>query len=599
MLIIARSQRGKVLRKSILLRIFLICLGIAALCAPTAWPATARVTAIQSRDGYPAGGAYPLLFRIRLSDNWYIHETGKGGGGLIPSALRFTPAPGLEIIHIRFPVPQKKRFPFSTERLNVYSGTFLVRASLRIDREMPAGTRNLKGSFSFQACSDTSCLPPETIPLSVAVMIVEQGAQTTAINQIYFAQADSQEKGQFGPAHFGPGAGLLLTLLGILLGGMALNLTPCVYPLIPITVSYFGGRSGKKGGRPFFHGLLYMLGLACTNASFGAFAALSGGLLGSALQSPVVLAVVAGILMVLAASFFGLWEIRLPSGLMQISARSFGGYFGTFFMGLTLGVVAAPCLGPFILGLLTFVGQKGDPVLGILYFFVLSIGLGFPLAVLGIFSNALERLPLSGGWMVWIRNAFGWVLIGMAAYMILPLLHSSVLKSSVVAIVLLGAGIHLGWLEKSRSARGGFVYVKRGIGILLLAAAVILFLAGQQKTTGVRWVPYDSARLADAAKQGRAVILDFYADWCSPCRAMESSVFSDPEVLALSRKLVTLRVDLTRRHPGQDKLLARYKVRGVPTIIFINRKGIEEPVLRVEENIGKDAMIRRMKTLLR
>jgi len=587
------------LRKAVLLRIFLVCLGIAALCAPAAWPATARVTVVQSRGRYPAGGAYPLLFRIRLSDHWYIHEAGKGGGELIPSALRFTPAPGLEIVHIRFPAPQKKRFPFSTETLNVYSGTFLVRASLRISREIPAGTRKLEGYFSYQACSDTSCLPPETIPFSFAVVVVDHGTQTTAINQIFFAQAESRGKGQFAPTDLTPGAGLLLTLLGILLGGMALNLTPCVYPLIPITVSYFGGRSGQKGGRRFLHGLLYMLGLACANASLGAFAALSGGLLGSALQSPVVLAVVAGIFIALAASFFGFWEIRLPSGLMQISARSFGGYFGTFFMGLTLGVVAAPCLGPFILGLLTFVGQKGDPVLGILYFFVLSIGLGFPLAVLAVFSSTLERLPLSGGWMVWIRNAFGWVLIGMAAYMVLPLFHSSVLKSSIVAIVLLGAGVHLGWLEKSRSPRRGFAYVKRGFGILLLLAAVILFLAGQQKKTEIRWVPYDSARLAEAAKQGRAVILDFYADWCSPCRAMERSVFSDPEVLSLSRKLVTLRVDLTKRLPGQDKLLARYGVHGVPTIIFINRKGIEEPALRVEENIGKDAMIRRMKRLLR
>jgi thiol:disulfide interchange protein DsbD len=587
------------LRRILVLRIFLVCLAIAALRAPAAWPATAKVTVVQSRDRYPAGGSYPLLFRIRISDHWYIHETGKGGGDLIPTVLRFIPADGMEIVHIRFPVPQKKLFSFSKESLNVYSGTFLVRASLRINGKVPAGTRHLKGSFSFQACSDTSCRSPETIPLSLTAMIVDQGTQTTAINQIFFAQAESRDKRQFGPAHFGSGAGLLLTLLGILLGGMALNLTPCVYPLIPITVSYFGGRSGRKGGRPFLHGLLYMLGLACTNASLGAFAALSGGLLGSALQSPVVLSVVAGILMILAASFFGLWEIRLPSGLMQISARSFGGYFGTFFMGLTLGVVAAPCLGPFILGLLTFVGQKGDPVLGILYFFVLSIGLGFPLAVLGVFSNALDRLPLSGGWMVWIRNAFGWVLIGMAAYMILPLFHSSLLKSSVVAVVLLGAGIHLGWLEKSRSVRAGFVYVKRGMGILLLAAAVTLFLAGHQKKTGIRWIPYDRAHVTEATKQGRPVILDFYADWCSPCRAMESSVFSDPEVMALGRKLVTLRVDLTRRLPGQDKLLARYKVRGVPTIIFINRKGIEEPALRVEELIGKDAMIQRMRKLLR
>lgn len=569
------------------------------MCAPAAWPATARVTVIQSRNRYPAGGSYPLLFRVRISDHWYIHETGKGSGELIPTVLRLTPPPGLEIVHIRFPAPRKKQFSWSTGTLKLYSGTFLIRASLRINRKIPAGARKLKGSFSYQACSDRACLPPETVGFSFPITVAEQGAQTTAINQIYFAQAESQEKGQSALAEFIPGAGLLLTLLGILLGGMALNLTPCVYPLIPITVSYFGGRSGQKRGMIFLHGSLYVLGLAVTNSFLGAFAALSGGLLGSALQSPFVLAVVAGILVVLAASFFGLWEIRLPSGLMRICAKCFGGYFGTFFIGLTLGVVAAPCLGPFILGLLTFVAQKGDPFLGILYFFVLSIGLGIPLAVLAVFSSKLERLPLSGGWMVWIRNVFGWILIGMAAYMILPLFHGSILKSYVVPIVLLGAGVHLGWLEKSGGALRRFLYVKRGVGVLLLAAAVVLFLAGHQKKSGVQWVPYNSARLAEAAKQRKAVLLDFYADWCAPCREMDRTVFTDPEVLALSKKFVTLRVDLTRRFPGQDKLLARFGVHGVPTVIFINRKGLEDRALRVEGLIGKDEMIRRMKALQR
>jgi len=582
-----------------LITLLFCCFVIMMLCVPAAWAATARITVLHSRDRYPAGGTYPLLFRVNISDHWYIHETGKGGGNLIPTVLRVKPDAGVKITDIRFPAPQKKRFSFSAESINVYAGTFLVRATLHVDRKASAGEKALEGSLSYQACSDTSCLPPETVPLSFHVAVAAQGTRTTPINQVLFAQAASQQKAPPAPGGFIPGAGLLLTLLGIFFGGMALNLTPCVYPLIPITVSYFGGRSGQKGGRAVFHGFLYMLGLAFTNAILGAVAALSGGLLGSALQSPIVLVIVAAILVGLATSFFGLWEIRVPAGLMQVSARSFGGYFGTFFMGLTLGVVAAPCLGPFILGLLTFVGQKGDPVLGVLYFFVLSMGLGLPLAVLGVFSSALERLPLSGGWMVWIRTCFGWILIGMAAYMVLPLFSSSVLKSSVVGVVLTGAGLHLGWVEKSRSAWRGFVLMKRSLGVVLLTAAVIFFLAAPREKTGFQWVPFDRTRLAAAMEQGKPVLLDFYADWCSPCRAMDRTVFSDPEVLALGKEFVTLRVDLTRRRPGQDKLLARYGVHGVPTIIFIDRKGAERKGLRVEELIGRDEMIARMREVLR
>jgi thiol:disulfide interchange protein DsbD len=572
---------------------------IMALCAPTAWGTTATVAVVQSRDGYPAGGSYPILFRIRISDPWAIHETGKSVGGLIPTVLSFKQVPGVQVVRIRFPESQEKQFSFSKETIKVYAGSFLVSAVLKVGKEASEGERKIMGSLSYQACSDVACLPPETVPISFPVNITATEAQTKRINDPLFSEGKPQQgPGDF-PGGWKPGAGLWLTLLGIFLGGMALNLTPCVYPLIPITVSYFGGRSGEKGGRPVLHGILYMLGLAATNASLGAAAALSGGMLGSVLQNPLVLMLVAVILVGLATSFFGLWEIRIPSGLMKMSSRSFGGYFGTFFMGLTLGIVAAPCLGPFLLGLLTFVGQLGNPVLGILYFFVLSLGLGLPLAVLGVFSSSLERLPLSGEWMVWIRKCFGWILIGMAGYVVLPLLHQPVVKSAVAGAVMLGAGLHLGWVEKSRSAWRGFGFVKRGVGLLLLTAAAILFLAAPQIRTGIKWVPYDASLLKQAASRGRPVLLDFYADWCSPCRAMDKEVFSDSEVVNLSRSFLNMRMDLTTRQPAQEKILRKYGVRGVPTTIFINREGLEERDLRIEQYTGKDEVLLRMRKLLR
>jgi thiol:disulfide interchange protein DsbD len=136
---------------------------------------------------------------------------------------------------------------------------------------------------------------------------------------------------------------MIWTLLGIFAGGMALNLTPCVYPLIPITVSYFGGRSGRR--QLIGHGVCYIGGLAIANSVLGVVAAMTGGLMGALLQNPFVLALVATILVVFATSFFGFWELRLPSSLMQAASRTYAGYLGTLFMGLTLGVVAAPCKG--------------------------------------------------------------------------------------------------------------------------------------------------------------------------------------------------------------------------------------------------------------
>jgi thioredoxin:protein disulfide reductase len=572
---------------------------IMALCAPVTWGATAQWAVVQSRDSYPVGGSYPILFRIQISDPWAIHETRKSGAGLVPTVLSFSPVPGVRIAHIRFPESQEKRFSFSRETIKVYAGTFLVRAVLEVRKKASQGEREITGSLSYQACSDVACLPPETVPISFSVNIVGAGMQSRPINQRLFSEGKPQQ----GPGNilggWKPGTGLWLTLLGIFFGGMALNLTPCVYPLVPITVSYFGGRSGQKGGRPVLHGILYMLGLAAANGSLGAAAALSGGLLGSVLQSPLVLMLVAAVLVGLATSFFGVWEIRIPPGLMRMSSRNFGGYLGSLFMGLTLGIVAAPCLGPFLLGLLTFVGQLGDPFPGILYFFVLSLGLGLPLAVLGVFSSGLERLPLSGEWMVWIRKCFGWILIGMAGYVVLPLFSQPVVKSSLAGAVMIGAGLHLGWLEKSRSAWGGFGFVKRGLGLLLLTTAAVLFLAAPQTRMGIKWVPYDASLLKRAASRERPVILDFYADWCSPCRAMDEEVFSDSEVVKLSRSFLNIRMDLTTRQPGQKEILKKYGVRGVPTTLFINREGLEERDLRIEQYTGKEEVLSRMRKLLR
>jgi cytochrome c biogenesis protein CcdA len=183
---------------------------------------------------------------------------------------------------------------------------------------------------------------------------------------------------------------LLWTLLGIFVGGLALNLTPCVYPLIPITVSYFGGRSAQ-GKSLVGHGICYIGGLALTNSSLGLVAALTGGLIAALLQSPPVLIAIAAMLAAFAMSLFGFWELRLPFWLTQLASKSYPGFFGSFFMGITLGVVAAPCIGPFVLGLLTWVATLVDPLLGFVIFFYLEPWFGRSLVFTGIVFGATGK----------------------------------------------------------------------------------------------------------------------------------------------------------------------------------------------------------------
>jgi thiol:disulfide interchange protein DsbD len=388
---------------------------------------------------------------------------------------------------------------------------------------------------------------------------------------------------------------MIWTLLGVFAGGIALNLTPCVYPLIPITVSYFGGRSGKGRGRLIGHGLLYIVGLSLTNSTLGLVAAMTGGLMGALLQNPIVLTLVVAILLFFATSLFGLWELRLPSGLTQAASRSYTGYFGSLFMGVTLGVVAAPCIGPFVLGLLTWVASMGNPYLGFIIFFTLSLGLGLPLFFLAVFSGQIAKLPRSGEWMLWVRKLMAWVLVGMAAYFVRPILPKTI-GIFIFAAVALAAGLHLGWISRISASFRVFEWLKSAALVGGLVMAAFFTSSWVMKGPGVTWQPYSDQLLSEVRQLKKPVIIDFYADWCAPCGELDEITFHDSEIVKQGKgDFVMIKVDLTRKgNPAHEKLLRQYKVKGVPTVIFLDREGKERRDLRLVDFLPPDQFLVRM-----
>ncbi|MDI7261338.1 MAG: cytochrome c biogenesis protein CcdA [Thermodesulfobacteriota bacterium] len=397
------------------------------------------------------------------------------------------------------------------------------------------------------------------------------------------------------------GWGIVWTLMGIFVGGMALNLTPCVYPLIPVTLSYFVGQAGRRSQRGLIiRGLCYLLGLATTNSALGVVAALTGGLMGAILQHPIALLFVSAILIFFASSLFGFWELRLPGNLMQFASKSYTGHFGALFMGLTLGLVAAPCIGPFVLGLLTWVGSLGSPWLGFLVFFTLSMGLGLPLFFLAIFSGQFKRLPRSGGWMLWVRKLLGWVMVGMSVYFLRSLLPEFFYVILLSCIVLL-AGLHLGWFSKDRAGFKAFGWMKTVVFMVCLTAAPYLFTSWMMRGPGLAWKPYSDQILTEAQRLKKPVIIDFYAEWCAPCRELDNITFRHPEVVRQSANdLIMVKVDLTRGSDSIHKrLLHRFEIKGVPTVVFLDREGRERKDLRLVDFQPADQFILRMMEIKR
>ena len=549
-------------------------------------PRVVEYAAVPVVKGYPAGENTPMFVLAVLPKD--VTLAGKGDGKT-PMTLDLAENKGVTLTKAAL-LP-----PFEGD---VYRDKVLMRLEFKVDPKAGTGDRSMEGKLTLVDKEGKKFVQDVKLPLTV----LAAGEKPEVLNEKMLAALNVLAGGEAGgamqnqpsapeavsaaapgsptpaadPAEEDPFAGKSLwILLGLVLAaGLGLNLTPCVYPLIPITVGFFAGRSRGSRSQTMVHALLYWAGMVITYTLLGAVISVSGQMLGQALTSPGVTVFIALVILVMASSMFGFWEIRLPASLNRLASQNKGGYFGTLFMGLTVGLLAAPCVGPFVVGLMTHVALKGSLAYGLLVFFTLSFGLGLPQAVVAFFSGSISRLPGAGGWMIWVRRLFGVVLVLMAIYILQPLLSKEAYRYGMAIAALIG-GLYLAFLEKS--GKSGFKAVKLVLGLCLAVGAGAFFFFTQAPEAGVKhiaWTPYSDKVMEQARQENQPVFVKVAADWCAPCRQMDATTFVNPMVMKLLEKFKTVKVDVTNGAPPYAAgALQHWRVRGVPTMLFFDRKG--------------------------
>lgn len=572
--------------------------------------------AVTESDLLPPEQAFPLAVSLSAPQQITLDFGTRAGYYLYRDRFSFS-VDGVPVRPVDLPPGEEKNDP-TFGKVFVYHGP----VSLRLTLPHPV-TSDVVMSVTSQGCADLGvCYPPLIRTYRIAAAGTVSNIKH-APDRADVANADVSSPAS-APTLFGmtlpSSAGLSVTeLLGFLLAGFLIAGTACMYPLIPIvTTVVLGG--GVQGARPhFWHAFAltfaYVQGLALTYALAGSIAAFFGIQLVMFMQQPWILTSFGALMVIFALGMFGVFRLQLPShwqtGLAGWSQRLPGGrILPVFLMGALSALLVGPCSTPALAGALLYISRSGDLLSGALALYVMAIGMGIPLLIVGTFGAQI--LPRTGKWMRAAQNTLGVILLVAALWFVYSLLPSWLLMV-LVAALLAACGMMLRAIDPLPPDARGIARVGKALGVLLVAAAIAELLGAlsgnddllrplkrvPQGTASVaespsRFQPVRTvAELDDALNQahGQPVMVDFYADWCLSCKELERFTFADPRVAAELAHWKLLRIDVTRNTPEDAALLKRYGLFGPPALIFYDRGGQQQTAAELVGFVGADTFL--------
>lgn len=371
---------------------------------------------------------------------------------------------------------------------------------------------------------------------------------------------------------------LSLRLILVFLLGLLMSLTPCIYPMVPITAGILQSQGSSSLSRSFLLAFTYTLGTSTTFAIFGLIAALTHHLFGQLLVNPVFILIIIAILAYLALSMFGLYDMYVPKFMAQNNyTQKKGSLLSVFLFGVISGSMASPCLSPGLALLLSIVATLGSKFLGFVLLFVFGLGLSMPLLIIGTFANSINSLPQSGMWMVEIKKLFGFMLLAMCVYLLNNIVSPHT-TAWITVIFIFGSGVY--YLQNASRHDGQIWYlIKNFVGSILIILAVVMSIQAIYKTyfaeilvcENYTWQKNYQVALQKAQNQNQPLLIDCGADWCSICHSIDKYVFEDQAVKAALCNVVAVKVNATDQYSEPYQTLkTQYGIKGVPAILLIN-----------------------------
>jgi len=559
-----------------------------------------------------------LLLRWDVLPDYYLYD----------QRMKFTAGDGVTITEISRSETKAKDDPlFGKVQVYYHSSEILLQlANL-------AGRKEVSLKIEYQGCWDGGvCYPPESAQRTVTLIGTPAIENSTVENALPVSLGSTPDSAQIqGLAsehdYFSQllsKGNLVWILSAFFVAGLALSLTPCVFPMIPILSSIIAGQ-GKSvtKSKALLLTSIYILAVSFTYTGAGVLAGLFGENLQALFQATWIIILFSAVFVLLALSMFGFYELQLPASLQSkltsaSNQQKGGSFIGVAIMGVLSALIVGPCMAAPLAGALIYIGQTADPLLGGLALFSLSIGMGVPLLIVGV--SAGHFIPKAGPWMNGVKASFGVLLIFMAIYMLdrIVSIQVTMLLSAVTFIV---CAIYLGALNSLQAKAANLQKLMKGAGLIFLVYGLSLLvgaLAGGtnmlQPLAGIVTSKQDDRQknsfskvtslaqitplLAQAKAQGRPVMLDFYADWCISCVEIEY-MFEEPEVASALGDFSLVKVDLTEFNDEARALLAEYKVLGPPALVFYNKAGMLESKMSILGLVGAERFVQHLQPLLR